>query len=381
MEPKIIQTSLNRARLLLEAGKNEDARVVLEAIQVDTEEQQRDVTYLWGWYYILNKQWHDASQILLPLLNPIHAENQDIQQETLLERERFVIYLLRLGQTAVGLAHYEDASRHFSYCLKMLHDRRIQLPAIRIEAQYNLAMTYMMRGSYAAAIHNYEDALRLCNHHQLYEEMPNIQYGLSETYRCLGDFAKAHEAASEALRSYQENGNEPLQSRMYNVLGRISLELGDYNASEMYYTKSLSLAISNNSSKMLLLDCAALAELFLEKADVDTAKEYANRAVAAIEQVEDAFLRGVVYNTVGKVALSEARLVAQPQNLVDEGIAWLQKSIEQFQLTQAYMRLAEVYSRLAEVFEELGRAKEAVAYWKFAYAGRENAKYVPCASV
>lgn len=373
MELKTIQISLNRARLLLEEGKNEDARVVLEAIQVDNEEQQRDVTYLLGWYYVLNKQWHDASQILIPLLNPIHAENQNIQQETLVERERFAIYLLRLGQTAVGLAHYEDASRHFLYCLKMLHDRRIQLPALRIEAQYNLAMTYMMRGSYTVAVRNYEDALRLCNHHQLYEEIPNIQYGLSETYRCLGDFAKAHEAAHEALRLYQENGNEPLQSRMYNVLGRISLKLGNYDASEMYYAKSLSLAISNNRPEMLLLDCAALAELFLEKADVDTAKEYAKRAIDAIEQVEDAFLRGVVYNAIGKVTLAEARLAAQPQNLFDEGIAWLQKSVDQFQLTQAYVHLVEVYSRLAEVSEELGYAKEAVAYWKLAYMERENA--------
>jgi len=381
MEPKTIQTSLNRTRLLLEEGKNEDARVVLEAIQVDTEEQQRDVTYLLGWYYVLNRQWHDASQILVPLLNPIHTENQDIQQETLVERELFAIYLLRLGQTAVGLAHYEDASRHFSYCLKILHDRRIQLPTLRIVAHYNLAMTYMMRGSYAAAIRNYEDALRLCQHHQLYEELPNIHYGLSDTFRCLGNFAKAHEAASEALRLYQENGNEPLQSRMHNVLGRISLKLGDYDASEMYYTKSLSLAISNNRPEMLMLDCTALAELFLEKADMVTAKEYANRAVEAIEQVEDAFLRGVVYNTVGKITFSEARLVAQPQNLFDEGIAWLQKSIDQFRLTQAHVHLAEGYSRLAEVSEELGRAKEAVAYWKLAYAERGNAKRVPCASV
>lgn len=132
---------------------------------------------------------------------------------------------------------------------------------------------------------------------------------------------------------------------------------------------------------MLLLDCTDLAELFLEKADVDTAKEYAKRAIDAIEQVEDAFLRGVVYNAIGKVTLAVARLAAQPQNLFDEGIAWLQKSIDQFQLTQAYVHLVEVYSRLAEVSEELGYAKEAVAYWKLAYMERENAKFVPCASV
>ena len=177
METNTIHNSLNRARLLLEEGRNEAALAVIETISTDTKVQQQNVSYLFGWYYVLSKKWQRASQQLLPLLIPLQIET--IEQEGTLERERPAMYRLRLGQAAVLLAHYEDASRHFLHCLKIIHDRRIQRPPLRIEAQYNLAMTYKMRGSYALAIRNYGEALRLCRHHSLFYAVPDIYYGLS----------------------------------------------------------------------------------------------------------------------------------------------------------------------------------------------------------
>ncbi|GAC1391743.1 MAG: hypothetical protein NVS4B11_34170 [Ktedonobacteraceae bacterium] len=377
MQIQLTRTSLNCARLLLEEGRSEAARTVLESIQADTDKQQRDVIYLWGWYHILSKQWHEAGQTLSPLLT--QGENKDIQQETLLERERLAIHLLRLGQAAVNLAYYEDASRHFALCLKMLHDRRVNLPSIRIEARCNLAMTYVMRGSYTVAIQNYEDALRLCRHYELYEALPTIYYGVGKANRCLGDFTKAHEAGREALRIYQENGDVLSQCRMYHVLGRISLLRGDYDASENYYTQSLSLAMSTDSPKLLMLDCAALAALCLEAGRMDAAKEYARRALEVATRAEDAFLCGVVYATAGNVMLAEARLAGdtERQHMFDEGIVWLQKSVTQFKQAQAFKDLAEVYGRLATASEELDRAKEAFSYWKSAYIEIEKAKKRP----
>ena len=306
-------TSLNRARLLLEEGRSEDARTVLEAIQTGSDEQQRDVTYLLGWYYVISKQWENAGQALSSLLTSTAREDEDAQQETLLERERLAIHLLRLGQTAVNLAHYEDASRHFTLCLKLLHDRRIHLPALRIEARYNLAMTYVMRGSYTVAIQHYEDALRLCRHFELNEALPDIYYGLCEAYRCIGNFTKAHEVGREALRIYQERGNGPLQCRMYAMLGRISLLLGDYESAANYYRTSCALAISNNRPKMIMLNYASLAEVCVAQERMVEAREYVHLALEATTQVDDVFLCGIVYATVGRVTLAEVRLTDAAQ--------------------------------------------------------------------
>ncbi len=378
MQTPQTQTSLNRARLLLEEGRSEAARVVIDAIQIDTDAQQRDVTYLLGWYYISSRQWDEAEQTLSPLLVQTTLENV---QEALLERERLAIYLLRLGQAAVNLAHYEDASQHFIRCLKLLHDRRIHLPSIRIEARYSLAMTYVMRGSYAVAIRHYDDALRLCRHYELNEALPNIYYGLSEAYRCLGNFPQAHEAARKALHLYQERGDEPLQARIYVILGRISLLLGDYEATVNYYTLSYTLAVSNNKQKIMMVSCTALAEAYAEQGDMQEAKRFADLALEITTQTDDKYLCGMVYATLGKITHAEAHLVheTERQRLLHESISWLQKSVAQLEPTQAFRDLAQIYTSLATACEEVAHPQEALAYWKLAYEETEKAKNIPCA--
>ena len=375
------RASLNRARLLLEEGRSEAARAVIDTISTNSDiQQQREVNYLLGWYYVVGRQWDDAEHTLSPSLTPVTLEDAP---EILLERERLAVYLLRLGRTAVNLAHYEDASQHFLQCLKLLHDRRVHLPTVRIEARYSLAMTYVMRGSYIIAIQHYDDALRLCRHYELDEALPHIYYGLSEAYRCLGDFTKAHEAAREALRIYQERGDEPLQARIYTMLGHISFLLGDYDAALNYYKRSYTLAVSNDRLKIVMISCTALAEVCIEQGIVSEAKQYAQRALEVTTQIDDAYLCGIVYATIGRITLAEARLTQGTgrQSLLDEGISWLQKSVMQLQPTQACKDLANTYTSLATVFEEVDRPQEALASWKLAYAEREKAKNIPCAAL
>ena len=380
MQTAQTQASLHQARLLLEDGESEEARAVIDSIRTDDDIQQRDVTYLRGWYYIVSKQWDAAVQTLSPLLEQNSSEDT---QDTLLERERAAVYLLRLGKTAVNLAHYEDASQHFLGCLKLLHDRRIHMPAIRIEARYSLAMTYVMRGSYSVALSHYEDALRLCRHYELNKELPNIYYGMSEAHRCLGNFVKAYEAAREALHLYEERNDEVMQSRVDIMLGRIALLQGDFESALNYYKASYKLAVNNTRYAMIMLSCASLAEVYAEMRNMDEATTHAQHALEATAQVENGYLCGIVYMAIGKVTLKKARLADESKRygLFEEGISWLQKSVMQLKPTQAFKDLAQTYSALATVYEEVGREQEALDYWKLAFFEKDKAKNIPCGRV
>jgi tetratricopeptide (TPR) repeat protein len=181
------QMPLFRARLMLEEGQADRALPVLEAFQTEDEKERQEKAYLLGWCYISSKRWDDAVSVLSPLPNYVEGDGGE---ESRPERVRLAHCLLRLGVAAVNLAQYEDASRHFTRCLKILNDKKMQLPIARLKARYGLAMTYLMRGQYPAAIQHYELALGLCLHLDDDEERGNIYYGICDAYRRSGDLMR-----------------------------------------------------------------------------------------------------------------------------------------------------------------------------------------------
>ena len=297
------QKLLYRARLQLEEGQHEVALSVLQDIRTEDEEQQREVAYLRGWCYIQFKRWDDATQVLSALLPP---DTEIGTQERQAEREKLVLCLLHLGIAAVNLSHYEDASLHFTACLKVLHDRRVHFPSVRIKARYSLGMTCLMRGLYSIAIQHYEEALRLCRHYHDESELANIYHGLCNAYRCISEYPKASLAGQQALLIYRKRGEHVMEARVHNHLGHVSYLLNDFREAADHYTESLALATSFNSSTMVMLNCADLADLRLAEGRLEEAKRYSNLALNNMERVDNLHMRGTTYYIIGKVTHAEA---------------------------------------------------------------------------
>jgi tetratricopeptide (TPR) repeat protein len=360
------QKMLYRARLQLEEGQYEAALSTLQDIHAESEQEQCDVSYLFGWYYVQSKLWNDAVRVLSPLLQ----QNGEVGgQETKIERERQALYLLRLGVAAVNLSHYEDASLHFTLCLKVLHDRRIHLPIVRIQARYSLGMTCLMRGVYNVAIQHYEEALRLCRHYGIEDELPNIYYGLCAAYRETGDYIKASLAGLEALQLYRDRGDHVKEAQMHGLLGKISFLLHNFREAADHYTESLALATSFNSPTMVMLDCASLADLRLAEGRMEEAKRYCQLALENMNRVAKPHMLGETYFIVGKVTYGEAQQSqgARRQELLEEALRWFSLANEQLETTQASATRAEVYSAWAQALEDLGRMEEAIECWRSGY--------------
>ena len=374
----ITPSSLFRARLYLEEGRSQDALTILETVQPQEEETQYDVAYLKGWCFIQTYRWDDARIALAPLLQS--ARNEDPDQEPLLDRERLILYLLRLGQVAVRLAHYDDARIHFGYCLKLLRDRRVHLPLIRIRANTFLATTYLMKGICSVAIQHYEEALRLSLHYGDEESLPDIYYGLCDANRGLGDFIEAYEAGRKALSLYQEQGKELFQVRIYNLLGSIVAQMADTAAAEDYYMQSLRLAEERQRPVMTMLNYSGLAELRLQQERFDEVTTCANKALSYARQVDDKNMAGGVYISVAKVILTMAENGGDVQReaAYARAIELFHEAEECLKDTQSYVELAELYGRWAEVLERLGQAREAYERWKSACLMMNKTKVVEC---
>src|SRR5581483_12167150 len=102
-------------------------------------------------------RWDDANAVLSPI---IPLTDDEGESENRIDRERLALCFLRLGTIAVQFTHHDQATRHFSRCIKLLNDKRVKLPPlVRVKAHYSLATAYMMRGIYPAAIQQYNEAV------------------------------------------------------------------------------------------------------------------------------------------------------------------------------------------------------------------------------
>jgi tetratricopeptide (TPR) repeat protein len=359
---------LFRARLLLEEGQVDKALPILEAIQTDNEEEQQEIAYFLGWCYVSSKRWDDAARVLSPL--PQFVEG-DGGQESRIDRVRLAHSLLRLAQAAVNLGQYEDASRHYSKCLKVLQNKKIQLPEAKLKARYGLAMTYLMRGLHTAAIQHYELALGLCLYIDDDEEMGHIYYGLCQAYVGSGNLINAQLAGEKALELYERCADRHFEGLAHNMLGHIYLKLGDYRAASDHYTEALSLAASHNGHKMVMINCASLAEVRLAEGRLEEARRYCQRALENIDLIQnkDSYLESLTYLECGKVAQAEAQQAEgeRRQRLLEEAIAWFERTRDGLSPLQAYAEVTDLYGRWAEVLEQLGRYEEALACWKSGY--------------
>ncbi len=369
-----VQMLLFRSRLLLEEGQADKALPILEAICTDNEKEQQEIAYLLGWCYVSSKRWDDAAKVLSPL--PKFVEG-DGGEESRIDRVRLAHSLLRLGMAAVHLGQYENASRHYLKCLKVLQSKKIQLPEAKLKARYGLAMTYLMRGLPAAAIQHYELALGLCLYLDDDEEIGNIYYGLSQAYIRSGRLIDAQLAGEKALGLYERCANREMEGETRNMLGQIYLQLGDYRAASDHLTEALSLAASQSNAKLIMINCAALADVRLTEGRLDEARRFCLRALENIDHIKhrDSYLESLTYLEYGKVAQAEAQQAEgeKRQRLLVEALSWFEKAQVGFSPTQAYYEVSELYGRWAQVLEQLGRYEEAIACWKSGYEALSGA--------
>lgn len=367
------QMPLFRARLMLEEGQADRALPVLEAFQPEDEKERQEKAYLLGWCYVSARRWDDAISVLSPLPNYVEGDGGE---ESRPERVRLAHCLLRLGDAAVNLMQYEDAARHYTKCLKVLNDKKIQLPIARVKARYGLATTYLMRGQPAAAIQHYELALGLCLHLDDDEERGNIYYGICDAYRRSGDLIKAQLACAKALELYERatprtDESQYMEGVAHNMLGLIYTTLGDYRTASDHYTEALAIATSQNVTRMAMVNCTALARVRLIEGRLEEARRYCRRALEIIERLQssDVYICGLAYLVCGKVAQAEAQRAEgeHRQRLLEEAVTWFEKATNKLSPTQAYSEVTELYGLWAEALEDLGRYKEALSCWKSGY--------------
>ena len=362
------ERSIYRARLWIEEGQYDLALTTLQHNQTDDPEQERQMAYLSAWCHIRLEHWAEAQCLISQLYTPGNIEESwnDAKHN---ERERRAFYLLCLGNAAINLNRFEEASQHYTQCLKLLSERRVNLPQVRIKARYSLGMTCSISGFYAMAIQHYEEALRLCQNNPDQEDLPEIYYGLCDANRLLGKFESAYTFGVKALELYEKRGMRTMEARAQNMLGRICYQIRQYDEAADHYLESLSIATLDNNQKMKMVNFTALADLRLAENRQEEAQRYCQRALEVADGMHDNYYLGLMYLTCVKVTLAESEQAEGEQHeiLFSNARRLFEKAKEHLSQTQASVLLGEVYGRIAQMLEKSGQSQEAISYWKTAY--------------
>lgn len=367
---------LKRARLLLEEGRTATALSILETLQPEDEQQQKELNYLLGWGSLQARQWSEAARLLAPF--DLFSEHGR-EVESLNNREIQAFCLLKLGYLAIQNTRFEEAGRHLLKALKALQDRRVQLPNAHIKAHYYLAGTYKMRGLYTAAIQDYQQAQERSIAADDDRELPYIYDGQTEAYRVSGKFMEALKSGEKALVLYRRVGKREGECSILNRLGHIALKLGDYVNAGEYFTESMAIAATfpeHRGDKMVMINCAALADLRLEEGRIEEARRYCEYAGEVSQRASDKLLSGMAGMIIGKVIYAEAKQAEGEQRcqLMEQAIHWFEQASSALAEGEAFDHVAEVHGRWAEALEDLGQGQEALSRWKSAYAAKGASK-------
>jgi tetratricopeptide (TPR) repeat protein len=363
-----VERSIYRIQLWMEEGQFDLALTALQRLKTHTVDQTRLVIYISAWCHTLLEQWTEAQSLLNSLYPSCSIEANWISTKHN-ERERRAFCLTCLGNTALGLNRFEEASRHYTQCLKLLNERRVNLPHIRIKTLNSLGLICIVNGFYAMAINHYEEALNLCKNMPEQDVLPEIYYGLCDASRLLGRYEIAYIYGVKAFELSKQRGMQTIESRIQHLLGKINYQRYEYDEAANHYLESLAIATQEHNQELKIANFTALADLQLAENHLLEANCYSQRALELSSVMHNHYYLGQMYLTCGNITLAESEQTKGEQHdkLFAKARGFFEEAKESLAQTQDSALQGEVNKRIAQMLEESGQAQEALTYWKTAY--------------
>lgn len=255
-----------------------------------------------------------------------------------------------LGNLAFHLG--VPTSEHYTQALRLLDQRRMNHPWLRIQVMCDQAQTLLRLLASRAALTRYEDALSLCEAaitrgERAHEAMPALYAGICEAAEQEGEEEAVLRYAPRALASCHDRER---RAHLLILLGHVARSQGNHREARARYQEVLALTQDSTIRLSLWL---ILISLSLAERDNAAARKYSRQA---LEEAETQ--RGLLptsqrdlYLCCGKIALAESETVEPPEahRLVEESLSWHLRAL-------AVSDDAHAVSELATLLEGLLRA-------------------------
>lgn len=354
---------------LLTQGRSDEAEALLAqaAGDLETPAQKKELDYLYAWCAAAQECWEEVVQ-RVGAFPP--APHESARAELLADgsfRRRRPACLLFLGDMARELGYFEEALEHYQRCLKLLGERRMNIPEVRLLAHLSMAVLALRMDQPSQALTQYKTALDLCGEASGHPLLAILLTGLCEAHARLEQPTEALAAGQKALSLLQEKAQAGCQEQLLVLLSRVSLALHNGPAALTYAHNAWQVASDANNPTGMATILLMQARIHYEECQMKEARAACQQALAIPQALQDAHLHGTIVFAQGEIAEAEWHCHPERVDLADEAQSRYEEAQTIFESLSQTASLARVSMRLARFLEARGKPEQALTYWKTAF--------------
>ncbi len=290
--------------------------------------------------------WQEASALLLgEQITGLAMYRAQMPVLTIRGKRPWLFWLL--GNLGVQLG-CDEAPEHYTRALKLLDERRMNHPRLRIHVLSQQAGCVAQTGAFRAAQTQYELALALClKEEKPHEALPEIYAGLSKMSKQQGHYEQARDYGKKALLVQKD---EQQRAHLRCALGELYLEQRKLAEAQTAYNELLFSAKQAGDVFFQIESLIGLALVSLAEQHFLPARTSCTRALNTLKAGAHtpASLRGKLFLVCGKVAHLEASQVDEPQAqaLQEEALACYIHALE-------YSKDPDIRTHLAQLLQDM----------------------------
>ncbi len=343
---------ITEARVLREQRRYEQARsLLLTKIRV----RQLGVEQLKHYHFTLAQLYLDldASNEALPELEAARDLADKTSDAEMLARVRQLlgtVYMLQ-GKPVLAIEQLRGA-------LQAIEAGLIKDFHFKLSVYSNLANLHHQHSDEREAVSMYREALRVAEDSSSPEKLANLYWNLAASYRENGNLPQARHYATRSLSLYESLADLRVLAELRAGFGVIMMEARQFDEAEQQFLMALKLAEEQNNTQAQAVATMHLADLYLERGEVEKARQYSDTMQTQLEAT-DPFTRGQAYSSRGSL------LSALGDN--DNAIFNFEQAVQLIEKTPAKELLSKIYFRYARALSAKGEAVHAAEMFERAY--------------
>lgn len=266
----------------------------------------------------------------------------------------------------------EDYYRSFTIEVSRMHpenavtwlEKRLELDPERFHWLIETGRYYKSyMGNFNRALELFNRALKIAQTTKQTSQYISVFNEIGGVYTKLFEMKKAKEYYLEALRYAEKDENLYSQAlaSIYNNLGLIESENGNYDDALVFYNKSLSVA-PDSLSESSIKTYANISSIYHDKNQMDLADVYLNRAIEDATRLNDKLILATCYSNKGVYCHGQGR--------DEEALQLYEKALKNQKeiFPPSHPSIASTLSNIAISYYSLSRIKESLNYTSQALA-------------